>query len=165
MRGTIEEDFKKLGITLTNFVENILLPPEVEKALDAAAAQSARGVDNTMAEGMQAVRDAARTPGAASASCRPAWAWDGVGMGQVMAGTMGQVMPCLPGYLPPGHPLPAISPGYPPPPGYPPCRLPAAARCRLAAAAPLPRRFRRRRAAVARGQAARAQGRVRTWAC
>src|SRR5690606_13400269 len=46
----INEDFAKLGLALTTFiVENISLPPEVEKALDAAAAQSARGVDNTLA--------------------------------------------------------------------------------------------------------------------
>src|SRR5690606_27249819 len=64
--GGIQEEFAKIGLQLTSFIiENISLPPEVEKALDAAAAQSARGVDNTLAgEGMQAMRDAAKQPGA-----------------------------------------------------------------------------------------------------
>jgi hypothetical protein len=126
VRGSIEEDFKKLGITLTSFlVENISLPPEVEKALDAAAAQSARGVDNTMAwEGMQAVRDAARQPGGGGGVMQAGMGLGmGVGMGQMMSGVMNQAMPQQgypPGYPPPGYPPPGYPPpGYPPPQGYP----------------------------------------------
>ncbi|HET6584699.1 MAG TPA: SPFH domain-containing protein [Nannocystaceae bacterium] len=119
VRSSIEEDFKKLGITLTSFiVENISLPPEVEKALDAAAAQSARGVDNTMAwEGMQAVRDAARQPGGGGGVMQAGMGLGmGVGMGQMMSNVMGQAMPQQ-GYPPPqGYP----QQGYPPPQGYPP---------------------------------------------
>lgn len=116
----INEDFAKLGLALTTFiVENISLPPEVEKALDAAAAQSARGVDNTLAwEGMQGMRDAARQPGAGGGALQAGLGLGmGVGMGNLMAGAMGPGM----GYPPPGYP-----PGYPPP-GYPPPGYPSQA--------------------------------------
>lgn len=120
----IHADFAKLGITLTTFiVENVSLPPEVEKALDAAAAQSARGVDNTLAwEGTQAMRDAARQPGAASGVMQAGLGLGmGAGMGNMMAGMMN---PAMGGYGPPGYPPPGYPPpGYPPagyPPGYPP---------------------------------------------
>ncbi len=123
----IDEDFKKIGLSLTSFiVENISLPPEVEKALDAAAAQSARGVDNTLAwEGMQAVRDAAKQSGGGAAPIMQAGM--GLGMGMGMGNMMGNVMggamhPQQHGYGPPGYPQqPGYPPpGYPPQPGYPP---------------------------------------------
>ncbi len=104
----INEDLKTIGIELTSFVvENISLPAEVEKALDAAAAQSARGVDNTLAwEGMSAMRDAAKQPGGGSGVMQAGMGMGmGMGMGNMMAGMMGHAMP---GY------------GYPPQPGYPP---------------------------------------------
>jgi len=112
----IGEDFAKLGLALTTFVvENISLPPEVEKALDAAAAQSARGVDNTLAwEGVQAMRDAAQQPGGGAMQAGMGMGM-GAGMGGMMAGMMGNAF----GYPPPGYP-----PGYPPP-GYPPPGYPA----------------------------------------
>ncbi len=119
VKGDIAEEFKKLGLLLTSFViENISLPPEIEKALDAAAAQSARGVDNTMAwEGMQAMRDAAKQPGGGSGVMQ---AGMGMGMGMGMGNMMGNVMAgAMPGYPPPGYPPPGYPPGYPPP-GYPP---------------------------------------------
>jgi membrane protease subunit (stomatin/prohibitin family) len=101
---SIAEDFGKLGIGLTSFVvENISLPPEVEKAIDQAAAQSARGVDNTLAwEGMQAMRDAAKQPGGAGSSVMNAGLGlgMGVGMGNMMGGVMGQAMGPQ-GYPPP----------------------------------------------------------------
>jgi len=98
VKGDIAEEFKKLGLMLTSFViENISLPPEIEKALDAAAAQSARGVDNTMAwEGMQAMRDAARQPGGGGGVMQ---AGMGMGMGMGMGNMMGNVMAgAMPGY-------------------------------------------------------------------
>jgi len=119
VKGDIAEEFKKLGLLLTSFViENISLPPEIEKALDAAAAQSARGVDNTMAwEGMQALRDAAKQPGGGNGVMQ---AGMGMGMGMGMGNMMGNVMAgAMPGYPPPGYPPPGYPPGYPPP-GYPP---------------------------------------------
>ena len=130
--GAIQEDFSKIGIALTNFlIENISLPPEVEKALDAAAAQSARGVDNTLAwEGMQAMRDAAKQPGAGGGVMQAGMGLGmGVGMGNMMGNVMGQAM--HPGYPPQGYPPQGYPPqgyppqgyppqGYPPQPGYPP---------------------------------------------
>ncbi|MCY1061339.1 SPFH domain-containing protein [Nannocystis sp. SCPEA4] len=91
VKGDLAEEFGKLGLSLTSFViENISLPPEIEKALDAAAAQAARGVDNTMAwEGLNVMRDAARNPGAGGASAAGMGMGMGVGMGQMMAQMMG----------------------------------------------------------------------------
>ncbi|MCA9693641.1 MAG: SPFH domain-containing protein, partial [Myxococcales bacterium] len=124
VKGVLLAEFKKLGLQLTTFViENISLPPEIEKALDAAAAQSARGVDNTMAwEGMQAMRDMAKQPGSGSNPMMQAGM--GLSMGQAMGNMMNQAMnpQAQYGYPPPGYP----PPGYPPqyqqhgPPGYPP---------------------------------------------
>jgi len=125
--SSINEDFTKIGLALTSFiVENISLPPEVEKALDAAAAQSARGVDNTLAwEGMQAMRDAANQPGAGGGVLQAGMGLGmGAGLGNIMANAMGPAM--YPGYPPQGYPpqgYPAQgypAPGYPPPQGYPP---------------------------------------------
>ncbi len=121
VKKQIAEEFAKVGLTLTSFViENISLPPEVEKALDAAAAQSARGVDNTMAwEGMQTMREAAKNPGAGGGMGLGMGAGMGMGMGQMMGQMMQGMAGYPPGYPPPGYP----PPGYPPPgypPGYPP---------------------------------------------
>jgi membrane protease subunit (stomatin/prohibitin family) len=116
VRESINSDFHQIGISLTNFfVENISLPAEVEKALDAAAAQSARGVDNTLAwEGMQAMRDAAKQPGQGSGVMQAGLGLGmGMQMGNMMGGMMGQAMG------PQGHP----QQGYPqqgyPQQGYP----------------------------------------------
>jgi membrane protease subunit (stomatin/prohibitin family) len=124
VKGAINEDFAKIGLTLTSFlIENISLPAEVEKALDAAAAQSARGVDNTLAwEGMQAVRDAARQPGSAGGVMQAGMGLGmGMGMGNMMAGMMGHANPYpQQGYPPQGYPQQGYPPqGYPPQQGYP----------------------------------------------
>jgi membrane protease subunit (stomatin/prohibitin family) len=123
VKSGIQADLTAIGIALTSFIiESITLPPAIQKALEDAAAQAARGVDNTMAwEGMQAMRDVARNAhlgqgsGAMSAGM-------GLGMGMGMGNMMGNMMspqqmgyPPPPGYAPPGYP----PPGYPPP-GYPP---------------------------------------------
>ncbi|RPI40962.1 MAG: antifreeze protein, partial [Betaproteobacteria bacterium] len=131
--ASIAQDFAKLGIQLTSFVvENISLPPEVEKAIDQAAAQSARGVDNALAwEGMQAMRDAARNQSGAGAGVMNAGLGlgMGMGMGNMMGGVMGQAMGSPQGYPPQGYPPQGYPPqGYPPgppapgyyPQGYPP---------------------------------------------
>ncbi len=120
----IDADFGKIGLGLTSFiVENISLPPEVEKALDAAAAQSARGVDNTLAwEGMQAVRDAAKQPGGGGGVMQAGMGLGmGMGMGNMMGNVMGGAMhPGYQGYPPQGYPPQGYPPqGYPPQ-GYPP---------------------------------------------
>ncbi len=110
----INADIAEIGVALTSFiVENISLPAEIEKALDAAAAQSARGVDNTLAwEGMQAMRDAAKQPGQGSGVMQAGMGLGmGVGMGNMMAGMMGHAMPGHPqqGYPQQGYP----QQGYP----------------------------------------------------
>lgn len=129
VKSGIQADLTAIGITLTSFIiESITLPPAIQKALEDAAAQAARGVDNTMQwEGMQAMRDVARNAhlgqgsGAMSAGM-------GLGMGMGMGQMMGNMMspqqmgyPPPPGYGPPGYPP---QQGYPqqgyPPPGYPP---------------------------------------------
>ncbi len=99
VREHIAADLASVGVGLTMFIiENISLPPEVEKAIDAAAAQAARGVDNTLAwEGMAAMRDAARNTGGGGGAAGAAMgAGVGLGMGmnmaQMMAGMMGQPM-------------------------------------------------------------------------
>jgi membrane protease subunit (stomatin/prohibitin family) len=126
----IQADLTAIGIMLTSFIiESITLPPAIQKALEDAAAQAARGVDNTMQwEGMQAMRDVARNAhlgqgsGAMSAGM-------GLGMGMGMGNMMGQMMspqqmgyPPQQGYPPPGYPpQPGYGPpGYPPQQGYPP---------------------------------------------
>ncbi len=121
VRESIGEDFAQIGVGLTMLiVENISLPPEVEKALDAAAAQSARGVDNTIAwEGMQAMRDAARQPGSGGGQVMQAGMGMGMGMGMghMMAGMMGQAIPGAHPQSPtpqPSHPPTAAAPGSAP---------------------------------------------------
>lgn len=128
VKGGIQGDLTALGLALTSFIiESITLPPAIQKALEDAAVQAARGVDNTMAwEGMQAMRDVAANAhkGQGSGVMN---AGMGLGMGMGMGNMMGQMMspqmmgyPPQPGYPPPGYP----PPGYPPqqgyPPGYPP---------------------------------------------
>lgn len=120
VKDELKKEFEKLGLSLTTFIiENISLPAEIEKALDAAAAQSARGVDNTLAwEGMQAMRDAARKGGGGNPMMQAGMGMGmGAGMGQMMGNVMGQAMQQpQQGYPPPGYGYPP--PGYPPPPGY-----------------------------------------------
>jgi len=126
VKDHIQGELQKIGVTLTVFiVENISLPPEVEKAIDAAAAQSARGVDNTLAwEGMQAMRDAAAQPGSGSGVMQAGLGMGmGMGMGNMMGGMMNQMMPGMmqgagrppPGYPPQGYPPPGYPPQGPPP--------------------------------------------------
>jgi membrane protease subunit (stomatin/prohibitin family) len=154
---SIGESFSQLGLKLTSFIiENISLPPEVEKALDAAAAQSARGVDNTMQwEAMQAMRDVASNAhlGQGSGVMNAGMGLGmGMGMGNMMGGMMGQGMgyppgypppqgyPGQPGYPPPGYPPPGYPPpqGYPGQPGYPPPGYPQGAPPPQGAAPPAP---------------------------
>lgn len=113
----IAADFAQIGLALTSFIiENVSLPAEVEKALDAAAAQSARGVDNTMAwESVQAMRDAARQSGQGGGN-NPMQAGMGMGMGMGMGQMMNQMFGS--GMQAPGHqPAGPMNPGGYPHPG------------------------------------------------
>lgn len=127
VKSGIQADLTAIGVTLTSFIiESITLPPAIQKALEEAAAQAARGVDNTMAwEGMQAMRDVARNAhlGQGSGAMNAGMGLGmGMGMGQMMGGMMSPQQMGYPpppgyGYPPPGYP----PPGYPPQPGqYPP---------------------------------------------
>ena len=124
VKNGIQGDLTALGITLTSFlIESITLPPAIQKALEDAAAQAARGVDNTMAwEGMQAMRDVARNAhkgqGGNTMMNAGMGVGMGMGMGNMMAGMMNpQAMGMYgqQGYPPQGYP----PQGYPPQ-GYPP---------------------------------------------
>ena len=89
----IADDLSDLGIALTGLViESINLPPEIEKALDEAAIQAARGIDNTMAwEGMSAMRDMAKNAHKGQGNSMMN-AGMGVGMGAGMGNMMGNMM-------------------------------------------------------------------------
>ncbi len=79
-------EFGKLGLELPKLnVENISLPPEVEQALDKRSSMSVVGnLDAyTKYQTAEAIRDAAKNPGAAGTFL-------GVGLGGGMAGMMGQ---------------------------------------------------------------------------
>ncbi|MCA9718197.1 MAG: SPFH domain-containing protein, partial [Myxococcales bacterium] len=97
VKAELKDEFKKYGLELTVFnVENISLPPEIEKALDQAAAQAARGVDNTLAwEASQAMRDMAKQPGGGNPMMQ---AGMGLGMGNMFGQMMGGMMQPQPGY-------------------------------------------------------------------
>jgi membrane protease subunit (stomatin/prohibitin family) len=81
-------EFGKFGLELPKLnVENISLPPEVEAALDKRSSMSVVGnLDAyTKYQTAEAIRDAAKNPGAAGTFL-------GVGLGGGMAGMMGQQM-------------------------------------------------------------------------
>ena len=120
VRDDIADDFGAIGIALTSMIiENISLPKEIEQAIDAAAAQSARGVDNTTGwEAMQGMRDMARDSHKGGSAGGVMGAGMGMGMGMGMGNMRGHMRGAAgpqPGYPPPGYP----PPGYPPQPGYP----------------------------------------------
>lgn len=112
----ISSSFTSLGLSLTSFIiESISLPPEVEKAIDAAAALSAQGINDPMAwEGMQAMRDAARNPsGGAGAFMNAGMGLGaGLGMGQMAADAF-RGGPGYGGHAYGGHPGPAGPPPAP----------------------------------------------------
>lgn len=92
----MQPEFDKLGVELaTMLIENISLPPEVEQALDKRSSMSVIGDVNQYAkfQAADALRDAAKNPGTAGTIL-------GLGVGQVLAGTMGQAaagQPVAPG--------------------------------------------------------------------
>ena len=124
VKAGIGNDLGNLGIALTSFIiESVTLPPAIQKALEEAAAQAARGVDNTMAwEGMQAMRDVARNAHKGQAGGTMG-AGMGMGMGFGMGNMMGNMMnPQMMGMQQGGYPPQGYPPqqgGYPPQ-GYPP---------------------------------------------
>ncbi len=128
VKTSISQDLQALGLELTSFlIESITLPPAIQKAIEDAAAQAARGVDNTMAwEGMQAMRDAAANAHKGGGGGIMG-AGMGMGMGMGMGNMMGNMMnPQAMGMqqqqqgYPPQQYQGQPQQGYPPRQGYPP---------------------------------------------
>lgn len=85
MAKKMREDFGKYGLDIPKLlIENISLPPEVEAALDKRSSMGVVGnLDAyTKFQAAEAMRDAAKNPGAAGSMI-------GIGMGANMAGMMG----------------------------------------------------------------------------
>jgi len=97
----IGPDLAKMGISLTQFyIENISLPPEVEKALDKRTQMGVLGnLDQyTKFQSAEAIRDAAQNPGGAAGVGVGFGA--GMALGNQMAGAMAQPTHAAPPPLP-----------------------------------------------------------------
>lgn len=84
----LNPQFGEIGLSLTNFIiENISLPPEVEKAMDTRTSMGVVGDlgQYTQFKAAEAMGEAARNPGAAGAGLGV-----GIGAGQIMAQAMQQ---------------------------------------------------------------------------
>jgi len=113
LREIIQPEFKNYGVELTKLlVENISLPPEVEQALDKRSSMGVLGNMNTYTQFQtaNAIEDMANNPGGSGGNMMGMFA--GVGMGNVMGGTMQQSAqaPQQPGAVPP--PLPTAVQWY-----------------------------------------------------
>lgn len=89
VRDRISADFEAFGVEVSRLVvENVSLPPEVEKAVDARASMGAISNLDAYAKfrAAEAMGDAARNPGGAAAQGM------GLGMGIGMAGAMGAAL-------------------------------------------------------------------------
>jgi membrane protease subunit (stomatin/prohibitin family) len=109
IKGRIATKFGEYGLELpTLLIENISLPPEVEAALDKRTSMGVVGDLNAYSkfQAAEAMRDAAKNPGAAGSVI-------GLGMGQVLGGMMAQgaVGPAPAASTPP-PPLPASAPYF-----------------------------------------------------
>lgn len=88
LKGSMQSEFDEYGIKLTKYlVENISLPPEVEAALDKRSQMGVLGNLNayTQMQTADAIRDMSNNPGAGANMMGMV---AGMGMGQVMGGTM-----------------------------------------------------------------------------
>ena len=111
------EPFAKLGVILTAFlIENVSVPPEVEKAMDERARIGAMGgMQGFMqSQAAYAMRDAAQNPGGMAGLGAGVGAGIGVGqmMGQAMAGMFGGGL-AAPMGQPPQAPPAAAAPAAP----------------------------------------------------
>ncbi len=96
LQEKMDPEFRKGGITLTKFlIENISLPPEVEKAIDTRSSMGAVGNLGQFAQyqAAQSMRDAAQNPGGAGTF---AGMGAGIAMGQVFTQSMGNAMSAPP---------------------------------------------------------------------
>ncbi|MBL8765236.1 MAG: SPFH domain-containing protein [Phycisphaerae bacterium] len=104
LAGPMRAEFEKYGLELPKLlIENVSLPEEVEAALDKRSSMGVLGNLDSYAkfQAADAIRDAAKNPGAAGTVV-------GMGLGNVFAGTMGQLASPGPASAPAG-------PGSPPP--------------------------------------------------
>lgn len=88
LTGAIAPEFARFGVELSQLlIENVSLPPEVEQALDKRSSMGVIGNLNayTQYQAAEALRDAAKNPGAAGQM-------SGIGVGMIMANTMGQTV-------------------------------------------------------------------------
>ncbi len=147
LQPTLSTDFQELGLELTKFlIENISLPPAVEKVLDTRTEMGILGNMQQYAayQAANAIPDAARTPNSMAGAGMGLAA--GMAMGNQMAGAfgggMGQPMgqPQMYGYMQPGMQQPGVAAGFGMPQQAPmPAQAPAApAPAAPAAAAPAP---------------------------
>ena len=105
--GKIAPDFEQYGIEVTTvLVENISLPPEVERALDKRTSMGIVGDLSayTRFQAAEAMEKAAQTPGSGAGEGM------GMGMGFAMAKQMGEAMAG-----PPAEQAPRAQPSGPPP--------------------------------------------------
>jgi membrane protease subunit (stomatin/prohibitin family) len=113
LRDQIQPEFDRYGVELTKLlVENISLPPEVEDALDKRSSMGVLGNLNTYTQYQtaNAIEDMAKNEGGGGSNMMGMFA--GVGMGNVMGGTMQQnaQAPQQAGAVPP--PLPTQAQWY-----------------------------------------------------
>lgn len=102
LQEKIDAEFRKTGIALAKFIiENISLPPEVEKAIDARSSMGAVGnlAGYTQFQAATAIREAASQPGGGAGSLVGLGA--SVGIGQAVAHSMAGGMQAPP---PPAEP-------------------------------------------------------------
>lgn len=134
LKPTLDQDFEELGLQLSKFfIENISLPPAVEKVLDKRTEMGILGnmQQYTQYQMANAIPDAARTPNSLAGAGMGLAA--GMAMGGQMAGQMVPGMYPQQGYPQQGQP----QHGYSPQQGYPPQQAPmAAAPVAVAPAAP-----------------------------
>lgn len=100
--GPIRADFEDMGIAITKFIiENISLPPAVEKVLDTRSEMAILGNMNQYAayQMANAIPDAAKTPNSMAGAGMGLAA--GMGMGGQMANMMGGMFPQQGGQMPP----------------------------------------------------------------
>lgn len=105
IRERIAPEFEEYGLDLAKLlIENISLPPEVEKSLDKRTSMGVLGDLNRYAQfqAANAMEKAAENPGGAA----------GAGLGMGMGVLMGTQM--TPGQAPPSPPAPAVAPAPPP---------------------------------------------------
>jgi len=112
----IAPELAKMGISLTQFfVENISLPPEVEKALDKRAQMSVLGNLDQYAkfQTAEAIPEAAKNPGGLGGLGASLGA--GVAIGQQMGGALAGAA-ATPGVVTPSNTTPPAASGGAPPP-------------------------------------------------